>query len=59
MSLWGGETLELASQRGKPVLVNFWATVPYRGKKPAGTEKGPYVIYDPAARRLVQIHSPL
>jgi len=59
VSLLGGETLKLARQRGKPVLVNFWATVPYRGKKPAGTEKGPYVIYDPAARRLVQIHSPL
>lgn len=28
VSLWGGETLKLASQRGKPVLVNFWATVP-------------------------------
>ena len=28
VSLLGGETLKLASQRGKPVLVNFWATVP-------------------------------
>jgi hypothetical protein len=28
VSLLGGETLKLASQRGKPVLVNFWATAP-------------------------------